>query len=56
MVKVFALNKKSIVVIAALTITAIGTVALFDRLSKLVDERLKQCVSLARELSGVVST
>ena len=44
MVKVFALNKKSILVIAALAVIGIGIIAVFYQLSKLVDERLQQGV------------
>ncbi len=44
MVKVFALNKKSLLVIALLAIFAIGIAALLHHLSKLVDERLQQGV------------
>jgi penicillin-binding protein 1B len=44
MVKVFALNKKSILIIAALAVIGIGIVAVFYHLSKLVEERLQQGV------------
>ncbi len=44
MLKVFALHKKSILVIGALAVMGIGFVALLHHLSKLVDERLQQGV------------